>query len=607
MKHRRCLMLGCCLAGLAHSAGAADNPGPVVVLPPVVVSDSMQLPKPESWRHGRIADFEVLSNATDATTHRIVRDLLEFRQAVSVVWPAIQPRADAAPPIYLILCGKKDEFRQFVADNVGNAYSGTVSLSLRDAEQAALVLDVETTVLDLDGAGSGVAPSADQTAAVGVTLASGGGFSAAAPDSASTTPITRIAVDQEQQMHREYVHFLLSRLPSRPAPWIEEGLAQLLATMTYSKTQIEFAKLPEPNRVTPQEAMAAKTGKLGKLGGGVDASLPPPDSGATTDKAFNESLAYAALMPMGQMFAVTRDSPEARNAIGGLWSKQCWLFVHLCLYGEHQRYRQAFITFVARSAREPITEDLFKQCFKMSYEQMLTIFRSYAQDTDYKSVTFKGGHLPDVPEVGLSDATEAAIGRIKGDALRMAGHAEAAHLTTIAPYVRGSRDPDLLASIGLDEVAGGVNDHASAFLEAAVAQKTVRARAYPALARLRLQEAEAKPAGANGRLSNAQMIGILAPIFAGRAVPPPLPQSYEMIAEAWSHAESKPSADNLRVVTEGVMRFPADSDLVYQDAVLQAQNGMKADARKLADLGATTARDAAARDRFTALKASLAN
>ena len=82
-----------------------------------------------------------------------------------------------------------------------------------------------------------------------------------------------------------------------------------------------------------------------------------------------------------------------------------------------------------------------------------------------------------------------------------------------------------------------------------------------------------------------------------------------MIAEAWSRAEAKPSPDNLGVIKEGVMQFPTDNNLVYQYAVLESQNGMKDDARKLADWGMATARqdDAAARDRFTALKASLAN
>ena len=79
--------------GLAGLASGADIPGPIVVLPPVVVTDSMHLPKPEAWRYGRVADFEVLSNASDATTHRMVRDLLKFQQAVSVVWKGMQHQA----------------------------------------------------------------------------------------------------------------------------------------------------------------------------------------------------------------------------------------------------------------------------------------------------------------------------------------------------------------------------------------------------------------------------------------------------------------------------------------------------------------------------------
>jgi hypothetical protein len=598
-------LLGLLYIGLAGPAFGAEDPGSVVELPPVVVTDSRLLPKPEAWRYGRVADFEILSNASDSTTRSTVRDLLEFRQAVSVVWPAMQPKS-SAPPVYLILCGKKDKFQDFVAENVGNAYSGTVSLSLREKEQAALVLDLETTLLNLSGAGSGATVGAGQT--VGVVAASGGGFSAATIGSPSTSPISQIEVDQRQQLHREYVHFLLGRLNPRPAPWIEEGLAQLLASMTYSRTSIEFAKLPDANRVTPHQAMVAAAGKLTNMQiGGADPSLAPPDSGAAQDKAFNESLAFTALMPMDQMFAVTRDSAEAMNAIGGLWSKQCWMFVHLCLYGENKRYQKAFIDFVTRSAREPVTEDLFKQCFKMNYRQMLLEFRSYAQDTDYKSVTFKGGKLPDVPDLVLGDATEPEIGRIKGEALRMAGHAEAAHLTLIAPYIRGERDPELLASIGLDELESGKADRAAKFLEAAVAKKTIRARAYMELGRLWLAQAEAKPDGADGRLSADQMIHVLTPLFAGRMVPPPLQKSYETIAEVWSKAALKPSRDNLAVVNEGVSRFPSDTDLMYTDAVLHAQNGMKDTALKLADMGVTASKDPAVRDRFTALKASLAN
>ena len=216
---------------------------------------------------------------------------------------------------------------------------------MRDAEQAALVLDVETKVLDLtDGTGAGMAPGADQAGAIGVTLASGGtgggGFSAASAEVRLHQPTPpRSRSIQEQQLHREYMPF--PPQPGEPAPGAVargRGEAQLLATITYDETEIEFARLPQANRVTPLEAMGAASTRLGKLGGGVDSSLPAPDTGSEPrTRRSTKHLATAALMPMDQMFAVTRDSPVARNAIRSLWSKQCLLFVHMCLYGEGQQ------------------------------------------------------------------------------------------------------------------------------------------------------------------------------------------------------------------------------------------------------------------------------
>ena len=244
-----------------------------------------------------------------------------------------------------------------------------------------------------------------------------------------------------------------------------------------------------------------------------------------------------------------------------------------------------FAEFVERTQREPVTEDLFKQCFKMSYNDMLVTFRAYTQDTDYKSTKFKSkkGGIPDPAPLTLQDATEAEVGRIKGETLRMAGYKEAAHLALIAPYVRGSRDPDLLASLGLEEHGAAQDDRAVAFLEAAVAAKTSRARAYLELGQIRLAQAKAKPAGAGGKLSTDQLVQILTPLFAGRGVPPEMPESYETIAEVWSHAEAKPTRDNLRVLILGVNHFPSDPEPDDQAAVLHAENGFKDDATKFAD------------------------
>ena len=95
------------LASAAWTASAQDAPGPVVELPKFVVTDNRELPPPEQWRHATIPGFEILSNASDKATQRLLRDFDMFRQALGHVWP--QP--DRHPhTTSLILCGKRNKF-----------------------------------------------------------------------------------------------------------------------------------------------------------------------------------------------------------------------------------------------------------------------------------------------------------------------------------------------------------------------------------------------------------------------------------------------------------------------------------------------------------------
>jgi hypothetical protein len=161
----------------------------------------------------------------------------------------------------------------------------------------------------------------------------------------------------------------------------------------------------------------------------------------------------------------------------------------------------------------------------------------------------------------------------------------------------------LLAALGLAEHAAGRDDRAGKFLEAAVAANTARSRAYLELARLRLKESEAHPAVPGGRISDDQLAAVLKPLFAARIRPPPLPEVYETIAEAWSHAAMQPGKGHLGAVDEGVSLFPYDTELVYADALLQSRIGDKTAASALCDLGLEYAVSPDSRGRFLALKA----
>src|SRR5476651_234046 len=145
--------------------------------------------------------------------------------------------------------------------------------------------------------------------------------------------------------------------------------------------------------------------------------------------------------------------------------------------------------------------------------------RSYVEFTAHKIAGLKsknGEKIPEPPPFELRDATEAEVGRIKGDTLRLGGHDGAAHLAMIAPYIRGERDPQLLAALGLLERKLGDDARAKKFLEAAARDKAVRPRAYLELARLRLADGIAHSTGA-GKLAADQTAGVLTLLFTARA------------------------------------------------------------------------------------------
>ena len=380
--------------------------------------------------------------------------------------------------------------------------------------------------------------------------------------------------DPYRAFYIEYFRFLIRRqLNAPPPPWFEEGLVQLFGSVDFSTKSITFAQ----------------------IGDGF---------GAEKIGDFNQILARRAIMPMGEMLAA--GGPRARTRE---WKAQCYAFVHLCLYGNNRKYQRPFLQFVTRVGEEGPSEGLFKECFGKTYRQMALEIRGHIQFTVYNAMRFeakKGQRgLPEPPPVELRDAADADVGRIKGEVLRLGRHGDAARNALIAPFVRGERDPRLLAALGLDELQAGRSERAERFLEAAVQAKVVRARAHLELARLRLQSARAKPAGAGGGLDSAQVAAVLTPLFTAMKQPPPLAEVYALVAETWTASAAPPLAEHLGVVIEGINRFPRDLALLTQGTLLALKRGFPVEARAMAERGVKLARQPADRDRFQTLLAGM--
>jgi len=534
------------LAAAASAAGpdVLITTGPVVSLPAFMVTDSRLLPEPESWHYGSAPGFEALSTAPTGTTEKLLHDFLAFHRAIEVVWPLV--RMNASVPACLILCEKEKQFAPFVpAADQAHAKS-FLSLAYQDHEQASIVIELDSGVLQTQGAPDG-----------------GAGFSSYTSD----------------LVHREYVHFILGRIGDRVPPWLQQGLWQVFIGMTYSGDDIGF-----PGLHSPDEAAVRKTG---------------------TTAGREAALKAGAFLPLETLF---RSDQLTADDISSPWSHECYEFAHFCLFGAPERYRAPFLRFALVASRAPVTEDLFRQCFGMGYADFLPLLWNYtgwSEDRGFE-VKGKGGAKADpVPHPTLRPATDGEVGRIKGETLRMAGRMEEAHYALIAPYQRGSRDPQLLASLGLQEAAADQPERAVRFLEAATAAHTTRARAWAELGQLRLQAALTHPGAPGGKLTVEQLSVTLGPLFAARNLPPALPEVYRSIAETWEHAAVQATPGHLAVLNEGAALFPFDTELVCRAAQVQAQFGYMDQARALCQLGLEYAATPADHARIAALVQSL--
>jgi hypothetical protein len=239
---------------------------------------------------------------------------------------------------------------------------------------------------------------------------------------------------------------------------------------------------------------------------------------------------------------------------------------------------------------------------------MQQTLRSHAEFTRFNFAGVrpdKGQKIPWPPAPKLREATQAEVGRLQGVAYTLAGHPAEARDVLLTAYLRGERDPALLAALGVAEASGGDAVKARKLLEAAATATITSPRAYIELARLRLDAARAKPEASGGKISARQIAGVLEPLFTARSQSPALPETYETIATAWAACSSSPSPAHLAVLDEGVRLFPRNAALVYADAELQAKAGQIATAESLIRHGQRVTADADLRAKFDYLRAGL--
>lgn len=121
------------------------------------------------------------------------------------------------------------------------------------------------------------------------------------------------------------------------------------------------------------------------------------------------------MIDFGRMLALTPDSPEQEllpNGFTGPAHRQAVLFTHMCLFGTapaHRALREPFTRFLARLQREPLSEQLFYECFDMGYADMHAVLRGYMNGTGLSRYDMRRYRFKPQPPVSVSPAAPEVV------------------------------------------------------------------------------------------------------------------------------------------------------------------------------------------------------
>lgn len=565
--------------------------GQIVILPKLEVLGERIFPPPETfWTYSRYQNFEVLADLSVGNTKKFVRYFGEFVNTMQAIYPPL--RSTSSIPFKIILTDRNSVFRQF-----SNTWFSTMR-TYRDSEQVVFIINLDGDMRRDYESPLMVMPDYWDGAT---------GLLAREPDASSSyaemDPSVNVGMDAHAPRFSSFGFGPTHAGRSFFGPKIyteSDPMGRALRQLQNAYMQVYFDKLEDMK--LPRWFEFA----LRRLLSDVEIWKKNAFVGKDTS-SFQWMYRYEPL-PMAQIFGDERPAGAGRSGIldMGRRSSQSYAFVHYCLYRRGSKLKEGFARFLAAACSGPVDEALFKQCFGMSYRQMEWALKSYAGYADMRMswYKFKDDPYPAKDDVFARAATEAEVGRMKGETFLLLGNKFAAQRELFAPYIRKKADAELLGALGLHLMANGNPEKARRLLDIAFENGVTRARVCLALANLRMaaaQNEQKKAHGSDAKLTVAEMESVLRPLSTALGQRPVQPAAYLLLSEAWNRSAVPPKAVHLSMLSDGCRMFPTNLELLFRTATVQAENGFKTDARKLVEQGIRISKTTRDRDRFEAL------
>jgi hypothetical protein len=516
--------------------------------------------QPNNLRYGEVPGFEVLSDRPDEVTQTYVLRLQRTRQLLSNFFPQEFPDKGETPMRVLLYSASQD--RIVPAARLPNTQSPEPRQT--KAPQKALPSGMQVWSSVSDGRIGEARILSD-----GCTLLFAKNF-----------------YDEEKSARptwseRAFASYADRRLELRapfPPLWLDRAVRELLRGMIITPGEIRFFAVvagdPPGGPVTPGE-----------------------------------------LLPLGEFFAV---DPNKNTALHGsraeaVFDVQAGLFIRWALLRASPARQAAFNRFIALSAGQPPTEDVFSGCFGLQFADMQRELAAQLAAADRERVpSLQTDALPPCPKLELRAASKGEIARFTGEALRLHANSlsllsdpdkpllatlRAEAVTTLqAAYDAGDREQRLLAALGLAHVDVLHTQTALSLLESAAQARVVNPRVYLELVRLQLAAILAGSQGPDHKLDPGQVSALLTPVKFACHQTPALPQLYALAIDIWNRSAEPPAPADLAFLETTVKRFPQKLDLAYDLARLFGHFGQTAMAQNVVahvlayDLGRETRR-----------------
>ncbi|HEY1793446.1 MAG TPA: hypothetical protein VGG34_11055 [Opitutaceae bacterium] len=536
---------------------AQVNSAPIL-LPPFLVEET----KPDGidWVFGKAADLQVLSGCgTDQTAGFIEQirsqrgDLLAFIPGRFLVRESL--------PLTVILYPKSrkaglDEAMRRELDPDGSSPPGRfrpmddLRLSDADSSDIFVVFDDRVAMTDVWLRGGGRTHSVNYP-----------------------TPVRSPA----------YLRFLLeARVPALPR-WYVSGVVGLYETMDFAGesgdgASVRGARFTQDPWLSKAEASALEH----------HPETPRP------------------LMPLSELLCARypADKPEAYRRV---WEAQAELFVRWCLSGRIEKGAQKLELLVEGASSRPTTEEFFRQCFGMDYDDALEALSDYLPHAVGHPVFVASDRAPGQPSLDLRTAAAGEVRRIKAEwSRRVLAAMKADHPAEYPAFLRrareslersystGDRDPAFLSTLALFRIQNGDAKAGIALLESDPAAASSRPLAQLEVAEDHLTRDLQHPGAAGGKLTDAQAAGVMRELSAA-VKRGPIQQAYDLAARVYIHLGREPSRPERAALDGGVRLFAGDSDLALQAASLDLRAGDFLSAKDVIELGMWEAADPVAR------------